>query len=42
MADAYCGKELDVDLVNGAIAEGIIKIRKSKEGQVHGDVEDEI
>lgn len=42
MADAYCGKELDVDLVNGAIAEGIIKIRKSKEGQVHGDVGNEI
>ena len=42
MADAYCGKELDVELVKGAIAEGIIKIRKSEEGQVHRDVGNEI
>ena len=42
MADAYCGEELDVELVKGGVDEGIIKIRKSKEGQVHGDVGDEI
>jgi hypothetical protein len=42
LADAYCGNELDVDLVKGAREEGIIKIRKSKEEWVHRDVGNEI